>query len=358
MPGKRINELPTLTGAGSAVDDSVVIFDTSIGATKQIARSQLATGLVGDLPYTPAGFISATTVPAAIAEIATDISASSGSSLVGFLQAGTGAVATTTQTKLREFPSVKDFGAVGDDSTLNDAAFALTEASALSALYLPDGTYKLGTINLLNKRYWGPGKIKFADGYIQAGVAFSDELPRNHVGNRVITSPTDIVLAPNGNVQFGGKRILNVGDPVGTKDVVNRQYLDAAIAGLYSKGTFTPVLEGETTAGTATYSLQYGRWTKLGDLVIVRIRLTWSGHTGTGSMYIPWTLFPLASPFISPPGTVTLTGDWTASGTGYLYSYVFPNKIYVAKDYQDGTANSLLLIQAAGTLDLQVIYEV
>lgn len=42
------------------------------------------------------------------------LAASGGSNLVGFLQAGTGAVATTVQAKLRESVSVKDFGAVGD----------------------------------------------------------------------------------------------------------------------------------------------------------------------------------------------------------------------------------------------------
>jgi hypothetical protein len=44
-------------------------------------------------------------------EIAATYAASNGSSLVGYLPAGTGAVATTVQTKLRETVSVKDFGA-------------------------------------------------------------------------------------------------------------------------------------------------------------------------------------------------------------------------------------------------------
>lgn len=50
MPGKRINELPSLSGAGSANDDSVLIFDTSTATTKRILRSQLAEGMVPDLP--------------------------------------------------------------------------------------------------------------------------------------------------------------------------------------------------------------------------------------------------------------------------------------------------------------------
>lgn len=47
---------------------------------------------------------------------------SEGSSIVGYLPAGTGAVATTVQAKLRESVSVKDFGAVGDGLTDDSAA--------------------------------------------------------------------------------------------------------------------------------------------------------------------------------------------------------------------------------------------
>lgn len=50
MPGKRINELPALSGAGSANDDSIRIFDTTEGVAKRILRSQLAEGMVPDLP--------------------------------------------------------------------------------------------------------------------------------------------------------------------------------------------------------------------------------------------------------------------------------------------------------------------
>jgi len=59
------------------------------------------------------------------------LAASSGSSLVGFLQAGAGAVARTGQAKMRDVVSVMDFGAVGD-GVANDAASIQSAIDAVS----------------------------------------------------------------------------------------------------------------------------------------------------------------------------------------------------------------------------------
>jgi hypothetical protein len=61
---------------------------------------------------------------------AADLAASTGSSLVGYLPAGSGAVATTVQTKLRESVSVQDFGA--DPTGAVDATTAINAALAAS----------------------------------------------------------------------------------------------------------------------------------------------------------------------------------------------------------------------------------
>jgi hypothetical protein len=76
------------------------------------------------------------------------LAASGGSNLVGFLQAGTGAVATTVQAKLRESVSVKDFGAVGN-GVANDTAAIQAAATSLTQgqiLYFPAGQYLIGQI--------------------------------------------------------------------------------------------------------------------------------------------------------------------------------------------------------------------
>lgn len=65
------------------------------------------------------------------------------SSLVSFLQAGTGAVSRTVESRLRDTVSVKDFGATGNGVT-NDTAAIQLAATAVGyggVLYFPKGTY-------------------------------------------------------------------------------------------------------------------------------------------------------------------------------------------------------------------------
>lgn len=92
------------------------------------------------------GFATMADVTAAINALTASLAASSGSSLIGFIQAGTGAVATTAQAKMRETISVKDFGAVGDDThddTTNIQA-AINYANTIGGdVYFPAGVYRI-----------------------------------------------------------------------------------------------------------------------------------------------------------------------------------------------------------------------
>ena len=91
----------------------------------------------------------------------TELAASGGSALVGFLQDGTGATARTLQDKLRDVVSVKDFGAVGDGVADDTAAIQAALNTGLS-VFIPPTTsyYKISAaLNLMgNQKIFGEGR--------------------------------------------------------------------------------------------------------------------------------------------------------------------------------------------------------
>lgn len=96
-----------------------------------------------------------------------------GDALIGFKQSNasgflTGASARTVNTKFQEFISVKDFGAVGDGTTDDTAAFsaAITAVGTTGqSLYVPAGTYKITSVltSSENLHMFGDGDSSIID---------------------------------------------------------------------------------------------------------------------------------------------------------------------------------------------------
>ena len=93
------------------------------------------------------------------------------STQVIYKPAGTGAVATTVQSKLRERVSVKDFGAKGDNTT-NDTD-KINSVPSFPAEF-PPGNYKIGAdIAGLGKQFIGFGGVSFTTPYkVRSSVAY------------------------------------------------------------------------------------------------------------------------------------------------------------------------------------------
>lgn len=86
-----------------------------------------------------------------LSNLASDLAAASGSSLVGFVQSGGGAVVTTVQGKLRQSISAADFGAAGDGVTDDTAEFASLEAEFTGrAVDLLGGSYVVSALPVAN----------------------------------------------------------------------------------------------------------------------------------------------------------------------------------------------------------------
>ena len=90
----------------------------------------------------------------------------------------------------------------------------------------------------------------------------------------------------------------------------------------YEEGTFTPDWNG-ATSGTTTYSTNQGSYTKIGNLVHVRIYSGINGTSGSGA----WRVTNL--PFASPSGvTYITTGSCMLDGLDFNsnYTWVVPYK--------------------------------
>jgi len=95
---------------------------------------------------------------------------------VAYTPAGTGAVATDVETKLRETVSVKDFGAVGDgvaDDTAKIQA-AIDSLEAGQQLYFPDGVYRCTDTILVDKAI----KLKMESADVASRLLFDTAITR------------------------------------------------------------------------------------------------------------------------------------------------------------------------------------
>jgi hypothetical protein len=111
---------------------------------------------------------------------ASELAASDGASKIGYQPAGTGAVPTTVQSKLRETVSVKDFGAVGD-GVADDTAAIENALLASNNVYFPAGTYITTKAIRLSS-----GKNIYGDGQNTTNIRRTDTTPETIGSDSVV----------------------------------------------------------------------------------------------------------------------------------------------------------------------------
>lgn len=123
----------------------------------------------------------------------------------------------------------------------------------------------------------------------------------------------------------------------------------------YEEGTFTPTIDGTTTAGVGTYDDQSGKYAKIGNFVFVIILLKWTAHTGTGNMQIsglPFTNTDKHSASVSNPVNLTLNAG------NLLTSYVAlsSTRIDLTQYPTGGGADSAVAMDTNATIRVSAGY--
>ena len=138
--------------------------NTAVAAAE--ASAEEAAGSVASIPALISGKLNTVgTNPASglLANIGAvslvNLALSTGAGLVGWIGTGTGAVLRTLLAKLRGWPDVKDFGAVGDGVADDTAAFVAAAAANIGKrIFVPAGTYNVTAMNFpLATKFYGAG---------------------------------------------------------------------------------------------------------------------------------------------------------------------------------------------------------
>ena len=125
---------------------------------------------------------------------------------------------------------------------------------------------------------------------IQAGTTASD------IALNVINTAADTALLRvkgNGAVSVGntltiddGELFFANGHGVSFAAHPHESGMTSEILNDYEEGTWTPVINGTTTTGSGTYSNQSATYTKIGRTVVFEFAITWTNHTGAGSLEV------------------------------------------------------------------------
>ena len=160
------------------------------------------------------------------------------------------------------------------------------------------------------------GQIKYLTGngltiYSKTGST-NDFSLLGAAGNGIMRIPTGTVNLnfPQAGVTFNAFGIgLGAANPSSgtgiTFPATQSASSDANTLDDYEEGTWTPTIEGTTTAGTASYGARSGQYTKIGRQVTVITYISWSSGTGTGNLRVSG--LPFTNNSGSVYGAITLS---------------------------------------------------
>ena len=116
----------------------------------------------------------------------------------------------------------------------------------------------------------------------------------------------------------------------------------------YEEGTFTPIIIGSSTAGTATYNTQVGAYRKIGSLVYISIQLDYTSGNGSGNLLISG--LPFSN---SVSGQIAIRADSIALSANSYPTAVVGSSVVNIQQNATGTS-AIASVSYDGTGFLQV----
>lgn len=126
----------------------------------------------------------------------------------------------------------------------------------------------------------------------------------------------------------------------------------------FLKGKIVPTIVGKTTAGTGTYTVQSGDYTKIGNVVYFSIQLGWTAHTGTGDLRVAGLPFVAQTDRLQP---VSVFSDGLLFGAGKQLQAMVATDVgnqvaFLAADPTGGASTFVAIDTAVTQLTLSGMY--
>jgi len=96
------------------------------------------------------------------------------------------------------------------------------------------------------------------------------------IANTLTLSDGNLVVAAGHGVDFSAQTASSASGASTSSEILDH----------YEEGTWTPVINGSTTTGSGTYGSQSATYTKIGRVVTFEFAITWTDHTGAGSLQV------------------------------------------------------------------------
>lgn len=120
--------------------------------------------------------------------------------------------------------------------------------------------------------------------------------------------------------------------------------------------TYTPIIIGASTAGVGTYTVQFGRWQRVGKMVKYSVHLDVTSHTGTGLIRVSLPVNAVTQTDTTMPmGALTTNGCAGIGVMGVLNSGAVVNGVTGAANaygYAVGAASFIQIVIPAGAFSV------